>query len=601
MPKIRLHGYLGLAPKTDPVFLNAGQSQVALNTQLDGGALRSWRGNSNVTTLAKAGEIKTIFRVPTGEWLQFNEDVDIVKSPLADDATDRHYYTGTGALRVTNNLLVDIGGDDEYPEDSYLAGVPSPVVAPTATLVGTHTTPVDTAYVYTFVNAWGEESGPSPASSVVAADFSTGSVDLTTMDAAPAGDYVPITKWRIYRISPGTTGAKYLFVEEITINALSPQYNDTALSGTLTIPLATEGWLIAPTGLVGLTAMANGMLAGFIGNKVYICVPYVPYSYPEEYSFTFPVNIVGLGSFGSTLIVLTESNPYAISGITPGSMSNAKLPQRQACVSKRSIVSFGKGVAYACPNGVFYIGEDGYKLLTEKYYDREQWTNLTPSSSHAEKYDGKYIIFLTALKQGLILDSTVGPTLIDMDADAVWTDDLGDHLYMAIYDEVSSTTSIKEFNSSGGRLVYTWRSKSFLMPQLTAMTACKLNADFDASLSAEELLVLQAERDALEVLNAALVATGEICGDINGNYINELEVNGSCLYLLPVIPESTSYVLKIFGDHQLLVQQTVDSVEPFRVPISEKYNEYEIEISGSYPVRDVVLATSIRELKAYAQ
>lgn len=679
MSTIRLHGFSGIAPKLDPVFLKPHQSQVAINSRLDGGALRAWRSNSNIAGLDLASEIKTIYQMPAGEWLQFNQDVDIVKSQLADDATDRHYFTGTDVPRVTNNTLVDssapssgtvdgatqanpcvlndtahglftgakitpsdVGGMveindieftvtvidadnfsldgidstaytafssagtwartlNEFPEDSYVLGVPAPTTAPTATLVsGAPVTPVDTAYVYTFVNAWGEESAPSPVSNIVACDFDVESIDLTTMDAAPTGDYVPISSWRIYRVASGTVGAEYLFVAEVTINTSSPQYNDSILTDALVEVIPTEDWNFPPSGLIGLTEMANGIFAGFVGNKVYFCEPYVPYAWPEKYSYTVPFDIVGLGSFGSTLVVMTKSRPYTITGTTPESMSPSKLPERQACVSKRSIVSFGLGVAYACPDGVYYIGEDGKRLLTEHYYTRKEWQDLVPTASHAERYDGNYVIFFTQSKTGLLIDPETGPTTLSIDADAVWSDDEGDRLYMAIYDDVALTTNINEFNAGGGRLVYTWRSKRFIMPQLLAMTSCKMNADYDATLSQTELDELQAERDALEILNAALISSGDLCSSINGNQINEYPVNGDCLWILPTVPVVSSYVLKIYGDDNLLVEQTVNSVAPFRVNIEERYNDYEIEISGQYPVRDVVLATSIRELKAYA-
>jgi len=579
MSIVRLHGFSGIAPKLDPVFLKSHQSQVAKNCRLDGGALRSWRSNRDEADLALAGEIKTIYQMPGGEWLQFTQDVDIVKSQLADDATDRHYYTGTDVPRVTNNALVDEGGDNIYPENSYILGVPAPTGAPTATLVsGAPVTPVDTAYVYTFVNDWGEESAPSPVSNIVACDFDVESINLTTLDAAPAGDYVPINKW----------------------NVSSPQYNDSILTEALGESLVTEDWDFPPAGLIGLTEMANGIFAGFVDNKVYFSEPYIPYAYPDKYSFTVPVDVVGLGSFGSTLVVTTKSNPYTITGITPESMSMAKLPVRQACVSKRSIVNLNRGVAYACPDGVFYVGDNGTELVTKDHYTREEWQALTPTASHAERVDENYVIFFTALKQGLLIDPESGPVFLDIDADAVWSDDEGDKLYMAIYDETALTTSIKEFNAGGSRLNYTWRSKSFLMPQLIAMTSCKLNADYDAEITQEETDEIQAERDALTILNAALIASGDLCSSINGNVINEYPINGDCLWLLPIVPTVSSYVLKIFGDGELLVEQVVSSVSPFRVPIVERYNQYEIEISGQYPVRDVVLATSIRELKAYA-
>lgn len=604
MALIRLHGFTGLAPKIDPVYLKEYQSQSAINSRLDGGALRAWRNSKQITTLAKAGDIKTIYQMPTGEWLQFLEDVDIVKSQLADDATDRHYYTGTDTLRVTNNALVDIGGDNEYPEDSYIVGVPAPTGALTATLVpGTPTTSEDTAYVYTFVNAWGEESAPSPASNIVSVDFAAGeSVNLTSFDSVPAGDYVPITKYRVYRAAVGITGADYLFVADITISGFVEPYNDAVTTDTLGEPIPTEDWDFPPTGLVGLTAMSNGMMAGFVGNKVYICEPYIPYAFPDKYSWTIPANIIGLGFFGSTLLVITDERPFAISGVVPEAMSMVRLPIRQSGVSKRSIVNMNRGVAYACPDGVQYIGEDGVRLLTDEYYTRKEWQALVPTASHAEQVDGNYVIFFSAQGQGLLLDPQTGPLFIDIDASAVWTDEAGDRMFMAVYDPVLAITNIREFNAGGSLLVYTWRSKAFIMPQLTAMTACKMNADFDAALTADELAELQAERDAAEAANLALIAAGDVCGDLNGHEINAntVPINGDCLYLLPDVPLAASYVLRIYGDDALLVEQTVNSVAPFRVPIVDRVNKYEIEISGQYPVRDVVLATSIRELKSLA-
>lgn len=598
MALIRLLGFQGAAPKIDKRYLKPSQAQTAENCKLSSGAAEGWRTNAQIKELAIAGEVKTIYQTDTDEWLQFNQDVDIVKSQLADDATDRLYYTGTDALRVTNNTLIDVGGNDEFPEDSYIVGIPAPTGALTAALSGTHTTPIDTAYAYTFVNDWGEESAPSPVSNTISADFTTGSVDLTTIDAAPAGDYVPIAKWRIYRVAVGQTGAEYLFVAEVTINTSSPQYNDAVDNVDLGEVLPTEDWDFPPANLIGLTEMANGIFAGFVNNTVYFCEAYVPYAWPEKYTFTFPVDIVGLASFGSTLIVTTKSNPYSITGVAPESMSMTKLPHRQPCVSKRSLVSMLDGVAYACPDGVFFIGQAGTRLLTKDYYTRDEWSALTPSASLAAQYDGRYMIFFNTTKQGFIFDES-GPISLNVEADALWVDDEGDRLYMAVYDQINAVTNVKEFNAGGERLNFTWKSKLFTLSKKSSMSAAKMSASFSELVTQEEAAAVQAERTYLQGLNDTIISSGIGIGDVNGFEVNGFAVNGNNFYILPAVPTVTSYVIRVFGDNTLIHEQSVFNDKPIRIPIKNKYNGYEIEIAGQYPIREVLVATSIRELKAH--
>ena len=128
-----------------------------------------------------------------------------------------------------------------FRSSSYKLGLPKPASALTAALNGTHTTPADTAYVYTFVSGWGEEGPPSEASNTVAADFSTGTVDLTTMEyPVPATD-LNITKYRIYRIATSVSNSEYLYVGEVIVNNNSPQFNDSVLGSDLGEVLPTVG------------------------------------------------------------------------------------------------------------------------------------------------------------------------------------------------------------------------------------------------------------------------------------------------------------------------------------------------------------------------
>ena len=673
MASIELQGFSGIAPKVDPRYLKKDQAQTAENCKLTGVSLTSWQDNAQIEVLAINGDVQSIYKLGN-YWCQWNADVDVIRSPVAGNTTDKIYYSNLDALRVTDNSLVNAGestgvitgasqtnpvviddvghtlytgvrvyidsivgmtelnaryftitviDDDsyslddengsshtayvsggtwtrtanEYPENSYLAGVPAPLVAPTAALNGTHTTPINTAYVYTFVNDWGEESAPSPVSNIVGADFSTGTVDLTTMDQTYLGHYNNITKWRIYRVATGTTDADYLFVAEVTINGSSPQYNDAIATASLGESIVTEGWVVSPTDLKGIAEMANGISAAFIGNEILFSEPFIPYAWPSKYRLTVPYDIVGIKSFGNTLVVTTTSNPYLVTGITPSSMSLSKVPDRQPCISKRSMIGLNDGVMYACPDGLYFIGASGMRLVTKELYTREEWQENTPSSSLAAQYDNKYVIFFTSSSTGLIFDPfEFGPVSLASYSGALYADPEGDRLYMGVFDATQSLTNIKEFNAGGSRLNYTWKSKRFKLPVRTSLTAARVYGDYSAVTSQAEVDAIAAEIAYLSGLNAALIASGNAGGAVNVTPVNEIAVNGSELYVLPTLPTASTFVLKVYADENLIYNAAVDNNLPVRIGGTGKYTNYEIEISGQYPVQEVKIATSIRDL-----
>jgi len=261
------------------------------------------------------------------------------------------------------------------------------------------------------------------------------------------------------------------------------------------------------------------------------------------------------------------------------------------------MVNMGDGVTYACPDGLFYVGQSGTKLITDKLFTREEWQDLTPLATVAEQYDEKYVIFFENSDIGMVFDPELsGPTTLQYSVVAVWVDPETDLMYFAIYDAATNQTNIKKFNSGGSRLVYTWRSKVFKLPTKMKFTAARRYATFDAALTQAEIDAINAERAYLSGLNADKIAAGEVNGAINATAINTLPVNGDELYLLPDIPQSAEYILKVYGNGNLIHNVTVSNNLPLRLPSITRYDEYEVELSGIYPIQTVTLATSIREL-----
>ena len=107
-----------------------------------------------------------------------------------------------------------------------------------------------------------------------------------------------------------------------------------------------------PDELEGLIALPNGMMAAYVGKKLYFSVPYQPHAWPEKYVLTVEHEIMGLGAMGTSIVVTTEAHPYLVSGSTPESMVSQKIEQNLACINKRSVVDLGYAIAYASNNGL---------------------------------------------------------------------------------------------------------------------------------------------------------------------------------------------------------------------------------------------------------
>jgi hypothetical protein len=246
----------------------------------------------------------------------------------------------------------------------------------------------DRQYVYTYVNSLGEEGPPSSPSTVVQA-LDGSSVLLSEMSLPPTIGY-DITKMRIYRTNSTEAGTEYQFVKEIDVSRTT---RDEVRSVDLSEVIATTTWDPPPVTMAGITTMPNGMLVGFVGKQLHFSEPFFPHAWPAEYDQAVDYNIVGLASFGNSIVALTDGWPYIITGSHPRNVNVRPLKVNQACVSKESIATDGDKVYYASPDGIIEIGVNGIRIATEDLLDKEDWATYSPSTIVAEFYEGRYYGF----------------------------------------------------------------------------------------------------------------------------------------------------------------------------------------------------------------
>lgn len=607
MPFLKLENFSGISPRTGPALLAPNQAQVAKNVKLQSGELRPWR-KSTFEYQPGLADVLSIYRLENSTsgdsaWLEFGVDTDVVPGPVADTTEFRVYYTDGTAPKKTNwNLATGSGvGSKPFPITSYNMGVPAPVAAPT--LAATTGTAETRAYVYTYVSSFGavlEESAPSPAASI-SLDTTTTTVTVSAFSTAPttAAGY-NITAIRIYRSVTSAATATYLYVGEVTVTpatgAASGSFTDNVLAAALGVALPSFTYTPPPAGLRGLIAMPNGILAGFVGNEVWFCEPYLPHAWPVAYMMTVGAPVVGLGVFGQSLVVCTTQTPYLITGSQPGAMSQEKIPLPEPCVAKKSITSDQFGVLYASPNGLVSIAPGTQDVITRVLFTRDEWQEYVPTSMVGVIYQNMYIAFYQRgqEKAALILMRGDTPPLITLDvasqavfvarstAEVFYVSPVDNAIYQLDSDPVNNT-------------YYEWLSKLFILPAPANFAMAKVQANWgymdDVGAYNELVASITAGNQALWVAGTPLQST------LNSVTLNGMQVNGSILANIPPLAETRFVQAFVYANEQLVSTHGFTDQEPQRMAAGSKEYMYEVRLTGNTPLRKFAMATSIAELR----
>lgn len=610
MPFLKLEGFSGISPRTGPAMLAPNQAQTAKNVKLQSGELRPWR-KSVLSYQPGLPDVHSIYKLENSAtggsvWLEFAVDTDVVPGPVADLNDFRVYYTDGTAPKKTNwNLATTSGtGTKPFPDSSLNMGVPGPSTAPTlAASTGTAET---RAYVYTYISTFGavsEESAPSPAASITLASTTT-TVTVSGFATAPvASAGYNITELRIYRSVTSGTTATYLYVGTVSVNpttgVASGSFTDNVAAANLGIQLSSTFYTPPPAALQGLITMPNGILAGFVGNEVWFCEPYLPHAWPASYMMTVGAPIVGLGVFGQTLVVCTTKQPYLITGSQPGAMSQEKVPLPEPCVAKKSITSDQFGVLYASPNGLVSIAPGTQDVISRPLFTRDEWQAYVPSSMVGVIYQNMYICFyqVGSTKAALILMRGDTPPLVTLDvaSQAVFvTKSTADVYYVSPVDNGIYQLDADPINNT----YYEWMSKTFIFPEPVNFAAAKVQADwaYIGDTAAYNALVAS-----ITASNQALWAAGTpLKSTLNSVTLNGMQLNGSILANIPPAAETRTVQAFVYANDVFIGSNGFTNQEPVRMPAGSKEYIYEVKLTGNAPLRSFTMATSVAELIANA-
>lgn len=257
-------------------------------------------------------------------------------------------------------------------------------------------------------------------------------------------------------------------------------FTDDFNSKKLTDNLVSDEWVAPPEDLQGLAVIQNNILAGFVRNSLYMTEPDQPHAWPEAYIKVLDVNIVAIRALsGIGAVVLTEKNPYLLTGSDPATMTLQKIDTLYPCVSARGAVSMNFGVLYPTFEGLaMYSPTSGAQLATAPTYNADTWVaDYDPTSLVGVYYDNNYFASHTDGSFVYMYGREDGGSFVN--CDTVFTAAYNDAINGKVYLAIGTSGDIYQWDNPNEPLqTAEWKSKVFLTQDYSNVGAARIKADY---------------------------------------------------------------------------------------------------------------------------
>lgn len=625
--KLTFQQFSGIAPRIAPRLLPATLAQEALDVKLWSGELRPHYADEILQYIPS--NIQSIYRYKwknkTYNWLMWPYETRVAKGPVYDDENNRIYFMNQGGFFVTDSSLLE---DKDYMNGitnnaRYHTGIPE-MGCGRMDVSGTGNGDIEArTYVACFVRKWadgtidvGKSSKPYvtsfDANGKSTIDVRPGQTVLVTVSAlTDAARAAGVNACYIYRSEVTSAGqALYSFVDEFAVNDAHTtgnvnatwntggwyEYRDTKPNASLGEACPSLYWDAPVDGLKGLVSLQNGLFAAYKDSTVYVSDWNAPHAWPYEHTVTIDYPIVGLGSFGNTIVVCTEAAPVLITVTDPTKPTTRAIQENCPCVSAGSIVSTRNGVIFASTNGLVLINSASPAFITEKIITQDEWLPLHPESLQAAFLNNTYYGFFTNPTEkaaGFLFDldsytySTVynsivssGMVYTSQPTKLVYNDVEQSQLYVCYPLENKTQYSLNSFGTDSRiNKSFRWRSKVNVSPQGLFTLSC-------AQVNFTKLSSLKPEPPVWEGRRA-----GSALGMV---YVNKQPVNGWCKTNTIELYDKT--VFNYYVDGKLRFTKNIVDSKPFRLPSGFRGETVEIELKSNSHVHSVILASSMGEL-----
>jgi hypothetical protein len=629
--KLTFQQFSGIAPRIAPRLLPATLAQEALDVKLWSGELRPHYADEILQYIPS--NIQSIYRYKwknqTYNWLGWAKSVNVAKGPVYDDENNRIYLMvndGTGFLVTDSSLLEDRDYWNGLESRAYAVAIPEPGQSDIWVSDGTGSGDIESrSYVYCYVRQWadgtidvGKSSGPlknSSDRSRYTVDVRPGQVvDMSLVDPLvhANGANVGINKIYIYRSEVTSAGqALYSYVDQFDVNSNRTtnnpaavwvadggyyKYSDSKPNTSLGEACPSIYWDAPVTGLKGLVSLQNGLFAAYKDSTVYVSDWNAPHAWPYEHTVTIDYPIVGLGSFGNTIVVCTEAAPVLIVVQDPTNPTTKAIQENCPCVSADSIVNTRNGVIFASQNGLVLINSTSPTFITEKLITQDEWLPLHPESLKGAFLNNTYYGFFT------------NPT----DTAAGFIFDLDSYTYSTVYNSIVSSGMV--YTTQPAKVVYNDIEQSQLyvcypLENGTQYSLCSFASDSRINKSFRWRSKINVSPQGLFNLSAARVMMTSQSSQKENEHIWEGKLTGSSLAARVMDGEpingwcktnelelADATVFNYYVDGELKYSREVKDSKPFRLPSGFRGETIEVEVKSNAYIHSITLASSMGEL-----
>ena len=457
------------------------------------------------------------------------------------------------------------------------------ICAPYNTCDNVEHPPVPVAYLFTYVNACGEESAHSKPSEVM--DITWGDAVHVKVEDKNVPDNAVIRRW--YRaVTDNEENAHWLKVGETPID--QTEFYDTNCPCDWACELSTENHDCPPDCLEGVAAIGDNLTVVWSNRHFWVSEHNFPHAYDLNNEYRLRYSIQGMyeittrieGENHYDLIAITHGLHYVIMANEPNQINIAEIQQRYKCYDNTACHGESE-IIYSIKQGLVAISQKGEELLTGHLMTEYEW----------EEFDPRYIR-LTYHDDRIYGFNDEGGFIFQLGSDKRREGEFVTHnviVDMGFTDEVSPFLVFKNEHiyewGQGELAIYDWKTHTEVEAGMWRPVACKIiSPDFDNIMPrghAEAKLKFDEWKRKFPN------------GDISNFFLVNKEFQQHYSYLVGCRP---SVEIIIYADGKEYYRRTVSSTKPFLLPRKYKAIDWAIRVIGSLRIEEIHLQASRESL-----
>jgi hypothetical protein len=197
-------------------------------------------------------------------------------------------------------------------------------------------------------------------------------------------------------------------------------------------------------------------------STVWFSEPAEPTRWPPKYCFVLKCEIKGVAYEGGNVYLLTDGNPYVLSGSHPKHMYPYEIPNEQACLNTATIFTNPNMVGYVASDGIVGLSGRSSITLSEAFFSRD--TDATdyranPADPSDDMLCGRSFASIGTVSRCFIQQGKLYAVVTG----GAWRWDIRDNaLSNLVFMETATSGTLR------------WRSKTFVANKPLSMSAARV-------------------------------------------------------------------------------------------------------------------------------